>query len=277
MNRNAMIGLGALVLVVVVLAVLVFGSGAGGAADAARAFFAAIPSGGPQAAYAKASPAFRSATTADAWSATVAQHDLSQYASSNWDNAGKGGDVVTLNGVLILKTGGAQPASVRLVKASGGWSVFSLDLPSGGVAGATTTGGDSAAPGPAGLTDANAGPAAPTGASTGAPPPAVAESGPVAPTGAPPPGPQPGLGAAAPGGGPVLVAGRISHDCGPHLLRTPGVRSIDVHCVDSIAAAPGARGQCQALVNGGEPARVSVVVRSYDLARDDAELDCRLF
>lgn len=273
------------VVVILLAAAAVFGGGSS-PAGAAKDFFASIPLGGPQAAYGKASPAFKSATSADAWAASATYHNLAGYTGSSWTQAQGGGDAVILNGVITLRGGAVQPATVRLIKAAGGWSVYSVDLASAGVAGAPQTAANtSATTGDATATASSSAPVAPSGApqgttyGAGAPaayPPQDQGASAPAPTGVPAPGGY-GPSSAQPAATPVMLdPNRIAHDCGPQILAQHGVYSVDIHCLNGVAAAPGTGGRCEAMIND-RPATVGFTVQSYDPARDDAELACRLY
>jgi hypothetical protein len=106
-----------------------------GAVSAADDFFSILAKAGPDAAYAKASPAFREAQTDSSFSAWAAQRGLNHYQSASWNSRSLSGGKAELSGTLRLQNGSSIPAKVTLTKnETGAWQVVFLDIEPAGVA-----------------------------------------------------------------------------------------------------------------------------------------------
>lgn len=104
-----------------------------GAAKAGADFLNLLGSGKIAAAYQSASAPLRSQQSLEAFSATVKNLGLTDYASSSWSSRRRELDRTTLKGTVTTRTGGTIPLTMELVKESGGWKVLSLSAPPAGV------------------------------------------------------------------------------------------------------------------------------------------------
>lgn len=133
-----------MVIGAVVVAILLLAAGAVGCAftltagpvKAANAFFAVAAQRGPVAAYALASPAFRSSATPAQWREYARSRGLAGYTGASWASRLVENGSARLQGSLKLAGGGAVPATVQLSHGAAGWQVLRVDLASGGVTGA---------------------------------------------------------------------------------------------------------------------------------------------
>lgn len=100
-----------------------------GVADGATDFFATIGAAGPQAAYRKASPAFRQAMSEGDFSALVERAGLARFKSASWTERKVENGAGSVSGTLLLEKDVSLPAKVQLARNSAGeWQVFNFTL-----------------------------------------------------------------------------------------------------------------------------------------------------
>lgn len=121
------------VLAIVVVIAAMIGSGiyffTRGVADAATDFFATVSASGPQAAYRKASPAFRQAMGESAFTALAERAGLARFQHASWTQRKIENNTGSVSGTLRLDEDVSLPATVQLARNDAGqWQVFNFEL-----------------------------------------------------------------------------------------------------------------------------------------------------
>ncbi|CAN5431280.1 hypothetical protein BH20VER3_BH20VER3_13680 [soil metagenome] len=132
MKKGCLIAVAVGFALIVTIVVLAFAL-TRGAAKSGADFLDLLGSGKMAAAYESASAALRSQQSLEAFSATVKNLGLTDYASASWSSRRRELDRTKLEGTVKTRAGGTIPLTMELVKESGGWKVLSLSAPPAGV------------------------------------------------------------------------------------------------------------------------------------------------
>jgi FlaG/FlaF family flagellin (archaellin) len=99
----------------------------------ADAFFWQIAQGHTTEAYKSTAAEFQAGTSEQEFVRFLKTTSLTEYESASWSSRSIQNDRGTLEGTVTTKSGGKIPLKVELVKEDGGWKIYSLRKPKGGL------------------------------------------------------------------------------------------------------------------------------------------------
>lgn len=104
----------------------------GPAVEAGDQFLTLLGEGRTTVAYNAAASGLRAKQTEEEFTTEMKKLQLTEYASSSWNNREIVNDQATLKGTVTTKTGGTVPLTIKLVKEDGTWKVHSINDPQAG-------------------------------------------------------------------------------------------------------------------------------------------------